>query len=107
GRNVRDAPGSRLPGNLLVPVHHVGHDGFDEAVGLVGHAAGDAAIYGTGLGRLVLVGQGELHGVGQVDGEGVGDTGLGLRSGHRHVQRVRVLLAVESPPSQAHEVVDV
>ena len=99
--------GHSSAGDLLVPVHHVGHDRLDEAVGLVGHAAGHAAVDGAGLGRLVFVLPGVDDGVGEVDGEGVGHAGLGLGSGHGHVQRVRVLLAVEAPAPQSHEVVDV
>src|SRR5262245_5277389 len=91
----------------LLLVHHVGHHLLDELVGLGRHAAGDAAVHGGGARRLVLV----LPRVGdrlvEVRGEALGDAWLGLGSGDGHVDGVGVLLAVEPPAAQLHEVVDV
>jgi hypothetical protein len=46
-------------------------------------------------------------GLGEVDRELVDETGLRLRPRHGHVNRVRVLLAVEPPALGPHEVVHV
>ena len=69
----------------------------------VGHPAGDPAVDRARVRRLpggvLLVGVGDR--IGEVGGERVGHPGLGLRPGDRHVQRVRVLLAVEPPAPAA------
>ena len=64
----------------------------------LGHAAGDAAVdraASSGFSSLCSFAYGDR--VGEVGRERVDDAGLGLRPGHRHVDRVRVLLAVEAP----------
>ena len=78
-----------------------------KAVGFVGRAAGDAAVDAAALRRLGLVLDRVDHGLGEVVGEGGGEAVLGLRTRDRHVDRVRVLLAVEAPAAQPHEVVHV
>ena len=79
----------------------------DELVGLLGQPADHAAVDRAGLRGLGRVLLGVRDRVGEIGGERVRDAGLGLRPGHRHVDRVRVLLAVEPPAAGPHEVVDV
>ena len=83
------------------------HHGADELVGLVGHPAFDAAVDRAARGLLVLVLDRVRHRFGEVGGERLDHAGLRLRTRDRHVDRVRVLLAVEAPAAGPHEVVDV
>ena len=88
-------------------IEHVGHDGANERIGVVGHPAGHAAVNRPGLRLLRRVLLGVVHGVGQVDGKGRGHVGPGLRTGDGHVQGIGVLLPVEPPAAGPHEVVHV
>ncbi len=88
-------------------VEHVFHHRADELVGFGGHAAFDSAVHGRAERLLVLVLVRVRDRVGEVGRELVGEAGLGLRTGHGHVDCVRVLLAVEAPALRPHVVVDV
>ena len=94
--------GSACCSSSMVAIDHL-----DELVGLVVHAAGDAAVDGTGCGGLVALLLGVLDRVGEVVDERLDHAVLGLRPGDRHVEGVGVLLAVEAPALRPHEVVDV
>ena len=102
-----DGGDAHAGGQGLLVVHHVGHHGPDELVGVRRHAPGDPAVDGTALRRLVTLCGGVGDGLGEVGGESVHDPGPRLRPGDRHVQGVGVLLAVEAPAPGPHEVVDV
>src|SRR5262249_13628298 len=94
-------------GKALVLVEHVRHDRTDELVGLVGHPAFDTAVDRGAERLVVLVLVRVCDRVLQVGRERVRQSGLRLRTGHRHVNRVGVLLAVEPPTLRPHVVVHV